>query len=143
FSTYIEERTRDFSGREWILEVINDWLNSSNGSRFFIITGAPGSGKTALAARLAQFANGKASPPNELTGLSKGFLSAIHFCWFRELRWLDPKVFSSSVALQLAHRYPAYAKALLESSAERPIRINVSVNVGQAQEVTGLSIGTI
>jgi hypothetical protein len=143
FSDYIEERARDFSHRDWIFGILNEWLTTSGGSRFFIITGAPGAGKTAISARLAQLTNGKCAPPQGLAALCMGFLSAIHFCWYRESRWLNPKVFSSSLSLQLAHRYPAYAKALLESADARPIRVNVNVNVGHATQVTGLSIGSI
>jgi hypothetical protein len=62
FSGYIEKRAQDFSARDWIFKALNDWLITNAGSRFFIITGAPGTGKTAIAARLAQLTNGQIQP---------------------------------------------------------------------------------
>ncbi len=38
FSQYIADRTRDFTGREWVFKVIDDWLGKSDGSRYFLLT---------------------------------------------------------------------------------------------------------
>src|ERR1700676_1132278 len=80
FTSYIIERTTDFTGREWVFQVINDWLADPDGTRFFLLKGEPGSGKTAISARLSQFADGTVSPPDGLACLTSHFLSAIHFC---------------------------------------------------------------
>jgi hypothetical protein len=48
FSAYIAERTRDFTGREWVLENIDTWLADRAGPRYFLLTGAPGSDKSAI-----------------------------------------------------------------------------------------------
>lgn len=45
-STYIAERTRDFTGREWIFAEIDRWLADPDAPRYSIITGEPGIGKT-------------------------------------------------------------------------------------------------
>jgi Cdc6-like AAA superfamily ATPase len=52
FSAYITDRTRDFVGREWVFAEIDRWLADSDAPRYFIITGEPGIGKTAIAMRL-------------------------------------------------------------------------------------------
>jgi tetratricopeptide (TPR) repeat protein len=143
FSDYISRHSHDFSPRDWIFNTLDQWIAKPDERRFFIITGAPGSGKTAIAARLAQFSRGAAEPPDQLMGVRKGFLSAIHFCSFRDRRWLSPHVFSRSIALQLAQRYPAYANALAEKSGERAIHINVDIKVGTANEVAGVVIQNI
>jgi hypothetical protein len=50
FSTYIAERTRDFTVREWVFAEIDQWLADPDGPRYFSIAGEPGIGKTAIAA---------------------------------------------------------------------------------------------
>ncbi|MGZ3626951.1 MAG: P-loop domain-containing protein [Ktedonobacteraceae bacterium] len=54
FRGLIAERTRDFIGRDWIFAEIDVWLADPTGSRYFFIAGSPGSGKTALMAKLIQ-----------------------------------------------------------------------------------------
>jgi hypothetical protein len=46
FTSYITERTRDFTGREWVFQAIEAWLADFYGLRFFLLTGDPGSGKS-------------------------------------------------------------------------------------------------
>jgi tetratricopeptide (TPR) repeat protein len=111
----VTERTRGFTGREWVFRAIDDWLGTPNGRRFFLLAGEPGCGKTAIAARLAQFAQGTAPPPEGLARLAPGFLSAFHFCSARDHRWINPHSFAESLALQLS-RYPEYASVLANLS---------------------------
>ena len=135
FTSYITERTINFTGREWVFQAINEWLADPDGSRFFLLRGEPGSGKTAISARLSQFAEGTVAPPDGLAHLHSDFLSAFHFCSARDSRWINPRVFAESLALQLAKRYPVYAKALAEKSGDRSIRIEVQQQIGQGQGV--------
>src|SRR6266700_4348775 len=55
FDSYIAERSTQFSGRVWVFERIHDWLTQPSSSRLLLLTGEPGSGKTAIAARLVEF----------------------------------------------------------------------------------------
>lgn len=139
FSSYIAERTSDFTGREWVFQAINDWLAKPDGSRYFLLTGEPGSGKTVIASRLSQFSQGGVSPPAGLSHLTPDFLSALHFCSARDFRWINPYTFTESLAMQLAEHYPAYAQALIEKSGDRQIRIEVQQHIGQGQG-TGIVI---
>ena len=138
FTEYISERTRDFTGREWVFTAINGWLTKPGGSRFFLLTGEPGSGKTAIAGWLHQFAYSKVAPPDGLLRLTPGFLNAVHFCSARDSNWVDPRTFSRSIALQLA-KIPEYAHAL-KDIGDKIININVQVSAGTAEEVTGLNV---
>ncbi len=45
FASDIERLTRDFTGREWLLDKGDSWLKRE-GERFFILTGEPGTGKS-------------------------------------------------------------------------------------------------
>jgi hypothetical protein len=109
---WVFERTHDFTGREWVFRAIDDWLADPDGARVFLLTGDPGCGKTAIAARLVQFSQEEATPPEGLPRLVPGFLSAVHFCSAREALWTNPHTFCESLAVQLSH-YPAYAAALV------------------------------
>ena len=128
FSNYIADRTLNFTGRGWVFEKIQEWLADPKGDRFFLLTGEPGSGKTAIAARLTQFAQGAETYP----GLGGGFLHAVHFCSARDSVWTDPKEFARSLALQLAQSIPEFALAL-KDIGEKTTNINVDLTVGTAQ----------
>src|SRR5947208_1994657 len=80
FNKYIAERAQHFTGRVWVFEHIDAWLADDTESRFFLLIGEPGSGKTALAARLCQFSQGVAEPSQSVSHLLPDFLSAYHFC---------------------------------------------------------------
>jgi hypothetical protein len=62
-------------------------------------------------------------------------LSAIHFCSAHDSLWNSPQIFSESLAIQLAASYPAYAKALAETSGDRPIHIEVKQDIGHGQGI--------
>src|SRR6185295_2182122 len=68
FSDYIQKRTQHFSGREWVFTAINDWLAKPGPPGTFLLTGGPGTGKSAIAARVVQMSKGNidASPYPEL-----------------------------------------------------------------------------
>lgn len=140
FSTYITERTRDFTGREWLFATIDRWLAKPDASQFFLLTGEPGIGKTAIAARLTQFSQGASPLPDDLPRLVPGFLSAVHFCSARDRRWINPHVFAQSLALQLARRYPLYAQALAEGVSDQQVLIQVKQ---QVQEVKGGQVAAV
>jgi hypothetical protein len=137
FSNYVTDRTENFTGREWVFEAIQNWLADTKGYRFFLLTGEPGSGKTAIAARLTQFAQGAKTYP----GFEAGFLQAVHFCSARDSIWTDPKEFARSLALQLAQSIPEFGLAL-KDIGEKSNNISVVQTVGtvQSSSVQGVVI---
>jgi predicted ATPase len=139
FDLYIKERTDRFSGRNWVFDRIHEWLALPERNRFFLLTGEPGSGKTALAARLAQFSSGSAAPPANCQRFSLGFLGAIHFCSARTGTWIDPIGFARSISLQLAQANPRFAQAL-RSVGDRSVNIQVTQSVAAAANVTAVVI---
>lgn len=143
FASYISEPTINFTGRKWVFQVISDWLADPDGSRFYLLKGEPGSGRTAMSARLNQFAEGTISPPDSLAHLHPDFLSAFHFCSARDSRWIDPRVFAESLAMQLVKRYSVYSEALVEKSGDRSIRIEVHQQIEQGLGVGFLSTSSM
>ncbi len=144
FSGYIEEKTRDFAGRDWVFAEIGHWLADPDLSRLFLLTGGPGSGKTAVAARLAQMSLGQV-PPNMLAHLGKGQLAYFHFCQAQIDATVNPLRFVESLSTALANRYPPFAEALLKTSHSHR-EVNVVQNVGAAADgsrITGVAIQSL
>lgn len=111
FSGYIAKSTLDFTARGWLFAQLDAWLAQPDGPRYFQLQGLPGSGKTAIAARLVQFSLGQVAAPQPQLGA--GFLSAWHFCAPEDSRWPQPLPFAQSIAWQLAGRYWRFREALL------------------------------
>jgi WD40 repeat protein len=85
-----------FSGRVWLTEEIDRWL-ARDGERALVIVGAPGVGKSAIAAWLS------AARPD---------VAAVHFCTDRTTRSLDPQEFVASLVGQLHSSLPGYGDAI-------------------------------
>ena len=138
---YIESRVDNFTGRTWVFQEIDHWLGAEYASRYFLLTGEPGSGKSAVAARLAQFSAGEVAAPPAGQRLTPGFLRVIHFCRATASDWIDPRNFARSIALQLAS-ISEYAHAL-KDVGDKEINIDVQVRTGAVEaggSVTGLAI---
>jgi tetratricopeptide (TPR) repeat protein len=139
FEAYVARATSEFTGREWLFEVIDTWLRSADAAPYFLLTGEPGSGKSAIAGRLWQISRGLA--PAFSPSLSTGAVSAAYFCaapGAGDRRWINPATFATSISLQLAARYPAFATALVEVSDSRRVQIQITQNI---HAVHGTAIG--
>ena len=134
FFDHIADRTKDFTGREWVFAEIDRWLADENGAKYFLLTGEPGSGKTAIAARLAQFSLDAAQPSKNYSQIGSGFLAADHFCQARRAETTEPLEFTRNISRQLC-AIDDFAKHLLDDST---IDLSNSVNI---QENYGTVIG--
>jgi AAA ATPase-like protein len=141
FSSYIDQRSKHFAGREWVFRKLQNWLETPARGRYFLLTGAPGSGKTSISARLAACSLASAAPPSDCPALSPGFLAAIHFCRATEARWCDPLTFTGSIGWQLSQRFPDYAAAL-EKSVVPHIQLQVDLKA-QRIEPHGVMAGVL
>jgi hypothetical protein len=109
----IAARADNFAGRAWLLDEILAWAGQDTG-RFLVISGEPGSGKTALAAWLL---SAGPLPEDAAAGQKlatiRDLWGAAHFCVARSGR-LDPATFAEALARQLAQGYPDFAAAVVE-----------------------------
>lgn len=131
FSEYIDLRTINFTGREWVFDEIEKWLDKTDAPRFLILSGDPGIGKSAIAARLTQFSNGSKQPPKDYRHIRKDFISAYHFCFARNGGWIAPESFARSISTQLSLHYPAFAESIASSLKIEIIQM-IEKNLGEA-----------
>jgi WD40 repeat protein len=97
FGPELSRLQRGFTGRDWVVAAVEEWLADTKGAPAFLLTGDPGAGKSAVMAHLAQ-----TLPP----------VAALHFCRAENSQTLRADAFVRSVAAQLATQLPSYAEAL-------------------------------
>src|SRR6185312_14565250 len=140
FYSLIENKTEDFVGRSnWLFPQIKEWLSDPNGSRYFLITGKAGTGKSAITARLWEISEGKIKDPF----LKPCFLKAIHVFVSRGIGSTDPRLFPKSLAKQLIHNVKGFETELIKSSSDDGIRnynISSEINDSTANEIRGINI---
>ena len=127
FSRDIKRLTEDFQGRKWLFDEIDDWLKNED-KRFFILTGEPGVGKSAIAARLSQ-----ARADNVI---------AYHFCIASNVGTIVPNTALRSLAAQLGNTLPKYSEALVNTIKPFQLSINIKQVIGKV-EAGGKVIGIV
>jgi hypothetical protein len=141
FYSLIEKKTADFIGRSnWLFPKIKDWLSDPQGSRYFLITGKAGTGKSAIAARLWKISEGKINDYY----IQEGFLSAIHVCSARENKSTDPDLFPKSLAKQLILKKDIdFTNELIKSSENNSTKktdLSAEIKDSIADKIIGIYI---
>jgi hypothetical protein len=137
FTDLIAQRTRDFTGRSWVFERIGDWLDNTAEPLYFI-SGGPGSGKSSISCRLAQFSMGSAAFAHPR--LAQGSIVFAQFCQARRDRTLDPRSLVTSLGLQIARHIPAFAGELANIGSQT---VNLSGSVQVEKMEGGLAGGVV
>lgn len=118
-----------FIGREWVFQRINVWLADPDAAGTFLLTGGPGSGKTAIARRLVELSAAQAPDP-AYPALGPDSITFHHFCVAFNDGTLDPLTFVTALALRLS-TFPAFAEALA-TVRQAGITIDAKQTIGTA-----------
>jgi hypothetical protein len=97
FEQDIGKHIAQFSGRTWLFNEIDQWLYQRPESRVFWLTGKPGVGKTAIAARLCH---------------TRREIIAYHLCTATDDDRRNPVRAVTSIAYQMSQHLPEYERAL-------------------------------
>lgn len=112
FDSEIARLTERFTGREWVLEEIEDWLKLKN-ERFFVLIGEHGIGKSAIAAKIIQ--------------TKFQVVAAYHFCIAGRGETIQPNGVLLSLAAQLVEYFADYAESLV--NVIKPLKLSVKVEI--------------
>jgi len=139
FLSYINDRTKYFVGRDWVFKKVNDW--TATNSKIFLLVGGPGTGKSAITARLVSASNGVTI--DSVPTLIPGWLTYSHFCQAGFGDTVNPLLFVASLSEALANRYPKF-RASLEKTASSQIVLRQDItNVAPGASVVGPRVGEI
>ncbi len=97
FERDISGLLRDFTGRKWVFEAVDNWLRDDKGSKIFWLQGAPGVGKSAISAWLRD---------------NRREIAAFHFCDVNSEEKRDPCKMVASLVYQLSTQLPDYQDRL-------------------------------
>ncbi|MBW4605597.1 MAG: hypothetical protein KME29_40125 [Calothrix sp. FI2-JRJ7] len=99
---------KDFTGRSWLFEVIDNWLRNTT-ERFFILTGESGVGISSISTQLIQ----------------RSCITAYHFCLAGDVETTKSSNILRSIAIQLGN-LPNYGQAL--ASTIKPVDLLAQIN---------------
>ncbi|MEN6462174.1 MAG: tetratricopeptide repeat protein [Syntrophomonas sp.] len=107
FDAEITEYSAQFTGRTWLINKIDAWINNNTASRVFWIMGRPGIGKTAIVAHLCA---------------KRREVGAVHLCRFGIVQKSDPARCVLSIAYQLSTQLPDYQNLLNRIALEDAVK---------------------
>ena len=116
-----------FTGREWVVPSLLRWWDEEE-TRFFVLTGEPGTGKSMLSAWLAGCGQLPPGPVTTELARFRSLVRAVHFCIARS--GTSPKSFAQSIAGQLTRSLPGFGGALTATLKEQ-VQISAEVHIGQ------------
>ncbi len=124
FGVYLEDKLRDFVGREWLFAKIERFLGEHERG-YFLLTGDPGIGKSALLARMTK-------PQDWLAS----FNLAYHFN-LRAQRIDSPELFHNSICAQLSASYNLPPPMALAESSRTAIHLTEVLQAVSRKIVAG------
>lgn len=125
----LQQLAEGFTRRSHILNNIDHWLQQKD-QRFFILTGEPGVGKSAIAAHLIH---------------TRKDIVAYHFCQADNINTLKPGQILRSLSAQLMKTLPGYGQALLNTIKSPTLAARVKITYQEAinSEITEVFIGNL
>jgi len=107
FSADVVKLLRDFTGRQWVIAEVDQWLHNPAGSKVFWITGAPGVGKSAISAWIRDH---------------RHEVAAFHFCDINSEEKRSPAKMVRSLVYQLSTQLRDYQERLSRLPLENIVR---------------------
>jgi WD40 repeat protein len=108
FADFLAEKRQDFCGRQWLFQELDSWRKASRHERALLITGDPGTGKSAIVAQLVHL-----NPDGQVL--------AYHCCQADTEATLEPWRFVRSIAAMIASKIEAYARRLEEPALKEAL----------------------
>ena len=99
FSADLLNLLRHFTGRQWVFDEVDAWFADPHGARVFWLTGAPGVGKSAIAAWIRE---------------KRREVAAFHFCDIHSEEKRNPAKLVCSIVYQLSTQLPQYEARLAQ-----------------------------
>jgi WD40 repeat protein len=137
---YLEERAGSFVGREWLFARVRSFLNGPPGT--LLLRGDPGTGKTAVAARLAQASSGRIAA-NNLPVQSPVAVETISAAVFCRAGRGDVLELIQRLSEQLVKSVNGFAGLLFSALAPKYEISHISINTGDVNagaNVAGVNI---
>ncbi|MEI2579995.1 hypothetical protein [Scytonema sp. PRP1] len=131
FKDDIKQLTKYFTGRDWIFHKIDEWLKNES-DRFFLLTGEPGVGKSAIAAKLI----GDPESKNRENDIIKAY----HFCRAGDVETVRPGRIFRSLAAQLVKNLPCYGLALANTIKPVHLEVKAEINI---EHLTGSQLTAV
>ena len=103
--------SKPYYGRGWLTELVDEWMSDRNTPRVCLLTGGPGAGKSAFAARLSHW-----------DSILIGRVAASVFCVRGRSAFNSPEAVSKAIAYSLACTIPQY-RTLLKHEFERGVDV--------------------
>ncbi len=101
---------RDFEGRSWLVDRVNDWRTKDQ-RRIFHLTGNPGTGKSAFSAWMTHFARAN--------------VVGLNLCEFGNEHRSDARRVIRTLAFLIATRLPDYRAALIKARSRDPKGVRI------------------
>src|SRR5262249_29812382 len=134
---YVDERAGAFVGREWVFARVRGFLSGAPGT--FLLRGDPGTGKTAVAARLAQASCGRLATADSLPPVGERAISAGVFCRAGKATVAE---LAQRLSDQLAASVDGFADALQATAGPgitiRDVHVDVHGDVHAGGTVSGV-----
>jgi WD40 repeat protein len=138
---HADEAAETFTGRGWVLDRLDSFLAGPD--RAFLLTGGPGTGKSAIAAHLVEISAGTVPAPGD-AALGPGFLFHAHLCRANDPNRIRPSRLVEILSSHLGSAFEPCQEAIRAFAGAGGTNVSVTVQAGTAADgARVVGIGTL